>query len=124
MLYWLGFIVLEVIRNLILIDYKKIRPNYPGAAVFRSFFGLVCAIIMCPEWDPLGGNFTVILPYIGFELATFDLIFDPALNLVRNKPIFYKGKNSGIMDKLPNWAYFAINGLSLAYLIVYFMFLR
>lgn len=54
MLYWFGFIALELVRNYVLIEKRHIKPNYRSSFVIRAFFGILGIVIMCPGFDPAG----------------------------------------------------------------------
>lgn len=100
MIFWIVFISLELLRNYILIEKRKINPNYLGSFMFRAFFGLVGIPLMYPEFDPLGGAFWGAIPAVAFEVSSFYLLFDPILNKLRGKHWLYRGKSSGWLDKL------------------------
>lgn len=112
MIYWFLFILLEVLRNYVIIEKRRIRPNYGGSFCLRAFFGAVCLIIANPDFDPLV-NGREYWPFVVFECTSFWLLFDPLLNLSRKKPLWYKGKNSGWLDKLPVGVYWSLKILAL-----------
>lgn len=119
MIFWLLFISLELYRNYFLIEKKKVKPDYMGSFCYRVFFGAVCLIIANPNFDPAGDPFTIIqaLPFFIFQLSSFYLLFDPLLNLLRGKKWNYRGEDSGWLDKLPLWAYYALKVICLAGLV-------
>lgn len=97
---WFLFILFEVGIHLLWIECFKKRPRYDIVRVWR--FGWGCAFLFWyhPEFDPLG-DVTTIFPaatYFIFQVSSFYLLFDPLLNLVREKPIDYRGKESGFLD--------------------------
>lgn len=120
MIYWIGFIGLEIFRNYYLIVKKHERPNYAGSFMFRAFFGLVGIAIMYPEFDPLGDYRTLYgaLPALIFEVTSFYLLFDPILNWSRKLPWDYQGKNSGWIDKLGKKWYYVFKIACLIWLIL------
>src|SRR3546814_12647066 len=92
MIYLFLFIILELARNYVLIEKRKIRPNYPGSFVLRAFFGLLCIILTYEDFDPLVNGLDY-WPFVVFECTSFWLLFDPILNLARKKPLGYSGES-------------------------------
>lgn len=126
-LIWLGFIPLEADRNYAIIVKHNERPNYLGLFGVRSFVGSVCLFIMYPEFNPLWDIMSVWDSrwHILFEFSSFYLGFDPILSKKRGLKWNYKGKDSGILDDLPMWAYLTLKALSVVGLIVsLYMILR
>lgn len=111
MIYWLTFILLEVYRNYVLIEKRRIRPNYGGSFVFRAFFGLLCLILANPDFDPLVNGLDY-WPFVVFECTSFWLLFDPLLNITRKKPLGYRGKTSGWLDSLNPLIYWVLKALA------------
>ena len=122
MIFWIIFIILEIIRNYILIEKKKIRPNYAGSFIWRAFFGLVCYILAHRGYvDPIV-NIVNNIPFIIWQLTSFWIFFDIGLNLSRGKPIGYKGKTSGWLDRLPvayYWLFKVIALIIMVYTIIF-----
>ena len=106
---WLGFIWIEILRNYTLIEIDKEKPNYLHSFVIRAFAGIVCIAFMNPEFDP-GSlvSWWQSYPSLIFEVSSFYLVFDPALNLWRGKGWDYQGKQSGWLDKLGKPYYYAL----------------
>lgn len=102
MIYWFLFIGLEIYRNYFLIEKRRMKPSYLDSFIFRAFFGMICLFIMYRGFDPLGDYTTIwkAIPIVAFEVSSFYLLFDPILNLLRGKPILYRGKSSGWLDSL------------------------
>ena len=117
MIYWFLFIPLEVYRNYFLIEKRKVRPNYLHSFIFRAFFGLLCLILTYPyTFDPVV-NGLEYWPFVVFECSSFWLLFDPTLNVIRGKPVFYKGKTSCWLDSLNHIIYWTLKVCALIGLI-------
>lgn len=104
MITWLLFISAELLRNLYYIAGKKVSPDYDGSVIIRVFFGVVVLFKENPYLDPVGSSFTLLpaLPFAVWQIASFYLLFDPILNIVRGKKWNHRGENSGkFFDKLP-----------------------
>lgn len=100
MIYWILFILLEIRRNYVIIEIDKERPNYLHSFGFRAFFAFLGICITYPHYDPIMEIYKV-WPYIVFQLSSFWILFDLGLNISRGKELLYKGKNSGLLDRLP-----------------------
>jgi hypothetical protein len=110
MIFWFLFIAIEITRNYILIEKLDMRPHYGYSRLIRFGFGAIFLLKAHPEFDP-AGDVTTIFPafnYGCFLASSFYLLFDPALNLLRKKPFWYKGKNSGPLDKLSKTNYYLL----------------
>lgn len=107
---WLVFIAWEVRRNYRIIEVHKERPDYLNSFGVRCFFGTLSLFLMCQSWDPAYFDTWIeAFPAIVYELTSFYLFFDPALNIARGKPWDYQGKDSGmVFDKLPVWIYYIL----------------
>lgn len=112
---WFIFIALEMLRNFTLIKWLEIRPHYGWSRVIRFFGWLGFLFYRFP--DPASVGFPVLV-YTAFQVSSFYLLFDLILNILRKKPIFYRGKNSGELDKLPDTKYYL---LKLGTLIVFIL---
>lgn len=117
---WLLFIAWEVRRNYRIIEVHKERPDYLNSFFVRCFFGLVFTPLMCQAWDPgYWSTWIEALPAIVYELSSFYLVFDLALNIARGKPWDYQGENSGwFFDELPKWLYYSLKVLCVIALVV------
>ena len=113
---WLLYIGLCVWYNYYLIEVKKKRPNYTKAIIWRCFWGGVFIIWANPGFDPginpFGAYFWIqiwsVLPTAVYEATSFYLLFDPGLSIARGLGIFYRGKDSGLLDKSPLWVYYSL----------------
>lgn len=117
---WLIFVVLEITRNYILIEVLKLRPHYGYSAIIRFGFAAIFLFWRHPEFDPLG-DVTTIFPstvYALFQWSSFYILFDPILNLLRGKPVFYQGEHSGYTDGLSSPKYLMLKAASLVILIL------
>jgi hypothetical protein len=119
MTLWLLYIASCLLYSLNKIEIRKKRPDYTVAIIWRVFFGIVICIVVNPFLDP-GNPFTLLpaWPFAAWQISSFYLLFDPSLNLLRGKPLFYRGKDSGTLDSLPLWAYYALKIICLIALIV------
>lgn len=120
MIYWLIFVILEIVRNYVLIEVLELRPHYGWNRAIRFFAGFVWLIAMYPEFDPLGDYTTLwgAAKYGAFAGSSFYLLFDVSLNLLRKKPWNYRGKNSGLTDKLGLPYYYLLKIASLLVLVL------
>lgn len=107
---WFAFIMLEVARNFWMIQ-KGDKPNYLQSFILRGMAAIGHGILYNPadprEW----------LPLLIFQVASFYLIFDFVLNLLRGKHFDYQGKTSGWLDKLPKQFYYALKLVCLIALV-------
>jgi hypothetical protein len=115
MIIWLIIILLEAYRNWHIIEVQKFRPNYLQSFILRGivaiFHGIYMGVTEPANWYPV----------LIFQVSSFWLLFDLTLNVLRGKSIFYKGKNSGWLDKLPlsiYWTLKAIVLISLIYILI------
>jgi len=111
MYYWLIFVGLEILRNRWM-RLRNQKPNYAQSFVIRGVAAIIHAsiIVRVETWPEA-------LRVIGFQVASFYLIFDIVLNALTGDRWNYQGKSSGYLDKLPMWAYLVLKGLCLVYLI-------
>lgn len=108
LLSWLLFILAEVLRNYILIEKYKTRPDYVKSFLIRGIAAITHAsLVMGVE------NWSEAVPVLLFQTTSFWLLFDPALNLLRGKELMYRGKNSGWLDKLPVKIYWSLKFIAL-----------
>lgn len=118
---WFLFILFEVGLHFFWIEVLKKRPRYDIVRTWR--FGWACVFLFWyhPEFDPLGDK-TTIFPaatYLIFQVSSFYLLFDPLLNIARNKPIDYRGKKSGLLDPhLSDSAWWILKGVCLFFTIM------
>lgn len=96
---WFAFIALHLWHQWKLWKMGK-RPSYLSNFIFRAFAGLVCIILMNPEFDPAGDPGTIldVLPELIFEVSTFYTLFDPLLNFICKRTIDHRGEKSGWID--------------------------
>jgi hypothetical protein len=120
MSFWFSFIIFELWRNYDKIEEQEERPDYLGSFMYRAFIGLIGIFIINPEFNPIwypestwGG-----IPPACFEASSFYLLFDPILNKLRGTHWLYRGKNSGILDKLGLPYYITLKVFSLIILIL------
>lgn len=112
---WLTFIVAEIARNYVLIEGLEQRPHYGWSAYIRFIAGALFFFHAYP--DPATSGFPAVT-YALFQWSSFYILFDLILNILRGKPIFYRGKNSGELDKLPDTKYYLLKGATLVVLIL------
>lgn len=108
---WILFIAFEIWRNRRM-RLKKEKPNYFKSFGIRGMAAIVhgSAVVAVNDWSEA-------LPTIGFQVASFYLVFDFILNAITGDRWNYQGKSSGYLDRLPMWAYVGLKGLCLIYLI-------
>lgn len=98
LLLWILFIGADVYRNWYIIEKKKQRPDYLWSFIFRGWFAVLHGILFNPQ------NVSDAIPIVTYQVTSFWLFFDVALNLARKKHPLYTGANSGwIFDKLGKW---------------------
>lgn len=112
---WLAFIAFEIARNYVLIEGLQLRPHYGISAFIRFIAGGLFFFHAYP--DPATMGFPPLY-YLLFQWTSFYVLFDFILNILRGKHIFYRGKNSGDLDKLPDAKYYLLKGASLVVLIL------
>lgn len=103
---WLLYILVDVIGNYILIEKLHTRPNYLVLFIIRGTSAILHGILLDTqpsEWPEL----------LVFQVTSFYLLFDILLNILRKKPLLYRGKNSGWLDKLPTPLYIALKVICL-----------
>lgn len=115
MTYWLLYITSCLAYNYHKIVIRKKRPDYLTANIWRTFWGAVIWFKANPYLDPVGNPLTIWLatPFAVWQLTSFYLLFDPSLNLLRKKSMFYQGENSGWLDSLPKPVYYSLKALCL-----------
>ena len=87
-LLWLIYILIDAVVNWYTIEKKKQVPDYLLMTIIRGMIAI------------LFGAFALDLqqhklwPFLGFTAGSFWLLFDPILNLMRGKSLFYVGTNA------------------------------
>jgi hypothetical protein len=77
------------------------KPNYLMMFVLRGAAAIIHGVLFNPQ------NMTDYWPLFLFQVTSFWLIFEIALNIVRGREVFYydrKEKDSGWIDRLFAWA--------------------
>lgn len=117
MILWLIYPIVEAFAQFHYIK-KGDKPNYLQLFIIRGFFAIVFgAIIVQPE------TYLESAYMFAFQVTSFWLIFDPLLNKLRGNPFTYKGKDSGWLDKLPDWIYWSLKVIALiVYVISYIVY--
>ena len=120
MIYWLSYIASCIAYNWYRIEKRGIEPTYFNSNWARGVFGIVGLVITYPYFDPLGDYTTIwkAMPVVGYEMSSFYLLFDPILNILRGKPVLYRGKTSGYLDKLGTTYYITLKVFTLIILII------
>ncbi len=111
MYYWLIFVGLEILRNRWM-RKRGTKPIYFLSFLIRGGASIIHAspVMQIETWREYW-------PILGFQVASFYLIFDFVLNALTGDRWNYQGKSSGYLDRLPMWAYLVLKGLCLVYLI-------
>lgn len=112
---WIYFIAFEIARNYFLIETLNMRPHYGWSKILRFFSGVGFLFAYYP--DPLTMGFDP-WNYALFQIMSLYLCFDAGLNVLRGKPLFYQGKNSGKLDSLSKKEYYALKVGALVVLIL------
>lgn len=115
MIVWFIFITLEAYRNWHVIEVQKSRPDYLQSFVIRGMAAVLHGIFMGvtepSNWYPV----------LIFQVTSFWILFDPLLNIMRNKPLLYLGDpkkgSSGWLDRLPILVYWILKLIALFFLI-------
>lgn len=105
MILWLVYIASEVTIQAHLIG-KGWKPNYIQLFILRGAASIVHGAII--DVESFGEYFWLL----AFQVTSFWILFDLGLNIVRGKELFYKGKNSGWLDKLPWDVYIILKGIA------------
>lgn len=91
---WVAFIVLEMLRNYIIIEEMHTRPNYLVSFILRGMISIFHGVLFdCQD----------ILQYgvlLLFQCTSFFVVFGPLLNKARGKEFWYLGEDSGWLDDL------------------------
>lgn len=83
------------------LDRKGRKPIYLVMFVMRGMAAILHGVLFRPE------NFSEYLPILIFQVTSFWLIFEAALNLVRGKELLYYDTtehDSGYIDEFFTWA--------------------
>ena len=111
-LTWFIYIFLEAKIQHHLIEYRKWKPNYLQLFIIRGMAGIIHGILIdVGSLSHVAGNLHEFqlwqikqgLTLILFQTTTFWIFFDLTLNYLRNRPIDYRGKFSGWLDRMPYW---------------------
>ena len=97
---WFIFVLFDVGTHFFIIEGLELRPRYAYATMWR-FAAAACFLFYYhPEFDPLGDPTTIFpaVTYALFQWSSFYLLFDPLLNIAREKPFDYRGEKSGYID--------------------------
>ncbi len=117
MIYWFIFITLEIARNYYMIEVKNTKPVYFQSFILRGWAHLLICIFVFDTQVPADWY-----PILAFHACSFWLLFDPALNLLRKKPWYYRGKTSGWLDRIPSHIiYWLMKVAALTYCIQYYL---
>lgn len=108
---WIPFIAFEIWRNRRM-RLNNVKPDYLNSFGIRGILAIVHGSLIVQV-----NNWSEALPVLGFQVASFYLVFDLALNAITGDKWNYQGKTSGYLDKLPMWAYIGLKVLCLVYLI-------
>lgn len=116
---WLIFIEFDVWRNWFIIEKEQRRPNYLNSFFIRLGLAILYLSIMVLYDDFLVKSIYHIISVVVFIPTSFWVIFDPSLNIIRGKRgFFYKGENSGWLDKIKVNPYILYKVLSLILAII------
>lgn len=112
---WFVFIGAEVVRNWYIIEKQKTTPNYLQSFILRGMasilHGIAVGVLNTQEY----------LILIGFQVGSFWILFDFALNLSRGKPPMHKGKKNWL-DRIPWDLYWSAKTIMLALAVLcYFL---
>lgn len=97
LLLWLVFIAAEVYRNYRIIEINHSRPSYLKSFVVRGMAAIMHGVLFNPV------NMHDYWPVLIYQVTSFWVLFDLSLNWLRQKPMLYMGKQSGLIDKAFNW---------------------
>jgi hypothetical protein len=113
MIYWLLFILADIIGNYFVIEVKKSRPNYLQLFTIRGITAIVHASLIMQVVD-----LRTWVPVLAYQLASHFTLFSPGLNLARSSIrrkhnwFTYRGKDSGWLDSIANgnypWVYWTM----------------
>lgn len=112
MLIWILFIAIEIYRNYYIIEVVESRPDYLQSFIIRGIaailHGVLVGVTEPSDWYPI----------LLYQALSFWILFDISLNLVRRKPILYKGETSGYLDRLPLPIYVSLKIVAVIVLIL------
>jgi hypothetical protein len=116
MIYWLIFILADILGNYYVIEVKKSRPNYFQLFTIRGIAAIIHASLIMQVVD-----LRTWVPVLAFQLASHFTLFSPGLNLMRKKKNWftYRGKDSGWLDSIANgnypWVYWTMYAVAFGY---------
>ncbi len=98
LLTWLLYPIIESVIQWYLIEKKKWKPIYLQLYILRGMVAILYGGIVL-NYQLIGPWYKIAALFL-FEATSFWLIFDPLLNFFRNKPFLYRGKESGVLDRM------------------------
>ena len=118
---WPLIIAATIYLNWYRITKRHLKPYYFASNWSRAIFGAVCLILMTIDkgFDPANlATWIPALPSIVYIVSSFYLFFDAGLNGLHKLRWDYKGKDSGVLDKLPKPLYYVLKAVCLAALVL------
>ena len=113
---WLVYILSEVFVHEYIIEVKKKRPFYLHFFLQRGIAAILHGVLylwLCFEAQGIETSIKNYLPLFVIQVSSFWILFDLGLNLLRGKDWWYKGKNSGWVDRLSVYIYWPLKTIAL-----------
>lgn len=108
---WFIYIFLEAYTQYYLIEKRHWRPNYLQLFIIRGMAsilvgGLVVGVGNLSDYAMAQYNIEIWMykqaaAWFLFASSSFWITFDITLNYLRKRPIDYRGKTSGWLDRMP-----------------------
>jgi hypothetical protein len=115
MYLWLLYILIEIGIHYYIIEIKKSRPFYLHFFLQRGIMAILHGVLLdVDSWEEY-------MPIFLFQISSFWIFFDLGLNLMRDKKWWYKGKNSGWLDRLPVGIYWVLKSIVFIVFIITFI---
>ncbi len=119
MIFWIAYILIEAFIQGKLIE-KGYKPSYLVLFLIRAMMSIFQGILLDCQYGTW--QYPILL---GFQICSFEIIFDFFLNLLRMEKWNYKGKSSGWIDKLSYPWWYTLKGITLiAAIILYILGLQ
>lgn len=114
---WVTYPLIEALTQFELRVNYEWKPNYLQLFCIRGIVAIVHGALMDVEIDALHyySRFEYLQPLLllTFQVTSFWIIFDPVYNHLTDQNIFYRGKESGWMDRLPIKIWYVLKVIAL-----------
>lgn len=115
MIYWLIYILAEAFIQSKLIA-KGWKPDYLQLFIIRGMISILHGALILDVHN----TYEALIMW-GWQMCSFWIVFDLSLNFLRKKPILYKGKRSGWLDKIAYPVYIPMKILAIAGAVFFYI---